>query len=204
MFPFYLIPAWLGTFLLIGILKVVFSLLGIIMIPLAVLFGAYQDKPSPMFENQIIKQWTWKIMEPWQNYEDGIVAGSEYKDKPEWFRIIYWSAIRNPANAIRFWSLTAPKVKQAQVKFIASWGSTKDNLPLATLLDKEEHGVFWYLAWQGAYANFRIQFNINNGNQIRFWIGTKIYPSSQHKIPYYQRHGIGTTLQIKRLQPKDQ
>lgn len=204
MFPFWLIPIWVFNFVLYGILNAIVAALGLIMIPLAVAFNAYEAKPSPLFDHQIIKCWTWKIMAPWQNYEDGIVAGFEYLDKPEWFRIIYWSAIRNPSNGLRWVKWMNPIPELDKVKFIASFGSNKDNWTYEELYNKEEHGTFWYLCWYKYWANIRIQFFITKNTQIRIWIGAKIYPSNMFKLPYYQKYGAATTFQLRTLDKENQ
>lgn len=184
---------WLPTFILIGLISLFFILLGYIMIPIAVFFKAYEKRKSSLYPDRELLLFTWKVMEVFQNYEDGILAGEEYKDKPDWFRIIYWSAVRNPANLLRYVPLLAPIPNPMKVKYIASFGN---NHPLARLLELEEKGAFWYLAWQGPYANFRIQFWV--GKRLwRVWIGTKLYPSSQFVVQEYQKFGCGTTFQIK-------
>lgn len=178
------------------------------MIPLAVAFKAYAPTYVPEF-GKTVTLFTWPIMKPWQNLEDGIVAGEEYLDKPEWFRILYWNCIRNPANGLRFIPLLAPIPEPSKIRFIASF--LRDE-PLAQeqLYNLEEHDTFWYFVWQGPYAGFRWQFimpftvkipftkyGFNKGELIRIWIGTKFYPSNVYKVYEYQKWGVGTTFQIK-------
>lgn len=187
---------WIPTFILIGFINLVCVVLGLIVVPIATLTKSYTQSTSLWGEPILV--WSSPLMLPWQNFEDGIVAGSEYPNKPLWFRIIYWSAIRNPANGLRFISLLAPIPETSKVKFIASFGSHKSGYSHTELSHLEDHGNFWYFCWYKNYANFRIQYK-----RFRFWIGTKVYPSTIHKLPNYQAHGVGTTCQIKLLKDND-
>lgn len=188
-----MILLWIPMFLFIGLTKLLFTVLGIFLIPLAVLFKSYHSVFIDKFDKEVLL-FTWPIMFAYQNLEDGIVAGDEFLDKPLWFRITYWSAIRNPANGLRFIKIFAPIPEPSKVKYKASFGN--EHKDYWTLVQLEEKGSFWYLAWQGPYANFRWQFW--TGKKLwRIWIGTKIYPSSMFQVQNYQKHGIGTTFQIK-------
>jgi hypothetical protein len=110
----YFIPIWIFV---IGI-RLVLILAGLVLIPLAVLFKAYAPRESKIFKGKIVPSWTWKFMYPWGNEEDGIVAGLEYLDKPTWFRTIYWSAIRNPANNLRFIPFFSCIIKKEKVNYV--------------------------------------------------------------------------------------
>src|SRR5690606_34282094 len=121
---------------------------------------------------------------------------------PEWIRMIYWSMIRNPANGLRYIKQIAPLPNPEKVKFYLKNGklvvTEKDNWDYWILRGLEENALFWYYASQGYYANFRIEFKFLN-RYWRIWAGTKVYPSSSQKIQDYQKHGIGSTFQIKEV-----
>lgn len=189
---------WILTFLFIGTIKIICTILGLITIPLCTFLGLYKLQYSEKFDKHVLLWTVPVIMEPWQNYEDGLVAGDELLDYPQWVRILYWNCRRNPANGLRFMSLFAPLPKPEKVKFIASFGNSELGLNLDELRVLEEQGTFWYFAWQGAYANFRWEFKLGD-EYYRFWIGTKVYPSSIHAVWNYQKHGIGTSWQIKKV-----
>lgn len=191
------------TFLLYGIIKLVLTILGLILIPIAILFKAYHKRPSLFPENGNILLFSWPFMHLYNDYEAGITAGIEFPNAPLWWKIFYWTAIRNPANGLRFVSWLNPKPEPYNVKFISSFGTNKSSLTYDELRDKEEHGNFWYFCWYKSWANLRIQFFVSKTKQLRIWIGTKIYPSNKYKIPSYQRYGAATTFQIKILSKKD-
>lgn len=198
-------------------------LLGYVLIPIALLSHAYEIRKSYYWPEKEIIVWTWPIMYPWGNEEDGILAGEEYLDKPEWFRILYWSAHRNPTNNLRFIRPFGLKPQPEKVRFKLCLNNRfkfcineKSGIYSEEWLAEAEEGriepEFSYWAWQGLYPNYRKEFRMpftvkipftslgyNKGDMIRFWIGFKVYPSSMYKIPEYQKFGISFGHQFKRL-----
>lgn len=220
----YFIPIWIFVISL----RLVFILAGLVLIPLAVLLKAYENRESKIFKGKIIPAWKWKFMYPWGNEEDGIVAGLEYLDKPEWFRIIYWSARRNPANNLRFMPFFSCKIDKEKVDYILRKTVQVFPPPITKeyLEQAEEVPPLTYLCWQGIwYSNFRKEFklkfkhpwvNVSFGKYFvsvkisieqhdaywRFWIGnTKVYPSDIFGVSptSYRIHGAGPVTQFKKL-----
>lgn len=192
------------TFLFYGIIKLVLTVLGLVLIPLAILFKAYKKRPSLFPENGNILLFSWPFMQLYNDEEAGILAGEEFPNAPLWWKIFYGAAIRNPVNGLRFVSWLNPIPEPYKVKFISSFGTHKSTLTYDELYNKEEHGIFWYFCWYKCYANIRIQFFITNELQLRIWIGYKIYPSNKYKLPNYQKYGVQATAQIRTLKKKDQ
>ena len=102
--------------ILVQLLRFVFIVAGVFLVPIATFAKAYHKRKSKYLDREILA-WTWGFMWPWDNEEDGIVAGLEYPDKPLWFRIIYWSARRNPANNLRYIKPFSVKIDPKKVKF---------------------------------------------------------------------------------------
>lgn len=200
----YLIPIWIITLLAM----IPLYLLGWILIPLAVLCGAYSIQISPHYKREVTL-FNWKIMAPYQNYEDGIDAGLEFPNAPKWFRIIVWSAYRNPIEGIRWLPYISYKIRPENIKFIMkseNYNVTEKDATGLTkwFLDDLEEGRydkhFYYLTWDGLYGNFRVEFPLF-GKTWRFWIGNKIYPSHVKGVDFndYQRYGTDFAKQIKRV-----
>lgn len=202
------IPIWIATVIVRGAL----FLLGLVLIPLAVMCGAHDVMVAPYYEHEV-RLFTWQVMRPFQNYEDGIDAGLEFKDSPVWVRILYWSMIRNPVNGFRWLPVVSTKIEPEKIKFDLSFyfntKNTKNNINQNTktslsMLTALEEGVYFpnfqYFVRQGWYANYRIERRIGK-YIVRFWIGNfKGYPSHKHGVNQtndYQRYGSGPVLQLK-------
>lgn len=198
----YFIPIWI----LIFILRLVVILLGFVFIPIAVAFKAYSKRKSPINDKEIVL-YTSRVMQAWSNLEDGELAGEEFKDKPDWFRILYWSAYRNPASGLRWMPFFSCKIKPEELKFIIKqqgWPViTERSDATFNVLDDAEEGKtiksFYYLCWQSwFYSNIRFEFCLF-GSYRRLWIGHKLYPSAKFVIPEYQAHGAGYGTQFKKV-----
>lgn len=200
--PFYII-----TWLLFLIFRTVVILLGLLLIPPMAIFSRYTTKIQRSMVNQrFIITWKYRFMYPWSNDEDGIVAGDELKNFPNWIRIIYWSAIRNPANNLRFIKGLGCKIEPDKVEFSCSDVKMIDGRQVAVLglnIFDEDRFRFTSLTWQGHYSNLRIQFKMF-GKIWRFWIGWKIYPHDSNGIAdnNYRKHGAGFATQFKRIYPR--
>jgi len=192
------------------IVKTVLSFLGFVLVPIAISFKAYHIRDSKYFKDgqgnpKKISAWTWKLFWIFGNEEDGLSASAEFPNHPLWFRQLYWY-YRNPANNLRFVPLFAPIVDPKKVKFKASFGTDKDNIPYETLAALEDGNdgtkdgkvPFWYFCTMGPYWSFRYEFKVGQ-TMYRFWASHKLYPSSIYKVPDYQRHGVGFSVQLKRV-----
>lgn len=171
----YFIPIWIFIILL----QLPIYILGWVLVPLALLFKAYEVRKSKYWDKQIFA-WSWKFMYIWGNEEDGLLCGEEligpdtfffsifgFKIKfiiekyPTWLRIFYWTVIRNPTNNLRFVPLFSAKYnKFKHLNCISSFNYypftrylSYDDLKFA-----EENGPLWYLCWQGLYGNYRKEF----------------------------------------------
>lgn len=188
------IPIYL-TFIFLIFLPLV--LLGWILIPLAVLFKAY--KAIPMLglldgngDPRVDYHFTWKFMHVWDNWEDGIAAGKQYKNMgsiPK--QIIYWSCIRNPVNNLRIIPYLSCKIDPTKVNYIGGPHKSME------AFDKKPPVPEWFFAWQGIYSNIFWQFKLF-GKLRRLWIGWKIFPSDILRTEFgYRKNGAGFAIQFK-------
>lgn len=96
--------AWLW-FLVVQLINAVFLAVGIVvLIPLAAT-GAWVTRPSRFFPGRAVTAWkggwlTWC----WGNEEDGVTGAEFYRERFKSDRLCAycWSALRNPANNLRF------------------------------------------------------------------------------------------------------
>jgi hypothetical protein len=187
----YAVPIWL----LFLMCQIPFFILGWILIPLAAACKAYETRISPVTGKTGV-HWTWKIMFPWGNEEDGILAGQIYRDfKNDFLQIVYWTALRNPTNNLRYVPHISCKINPKKVGFIGSFGSSSFHYH-ETLLKYDTKVPQWFFAWQGLYSNFYVQFNLR-GKLRRFWIGWKIFPTDIYGVTEYRKHGAGFATQWK-------
>lgn len=107
-------------YVLYQILSLLFTLAGfIILLPLAISKSWYQRPgTSEMFPNRIV--WAWKgwWTFPWCNEEDGIAGGLI----PTTWSAYRWSAIRNPANGLRWLPGASATLTSKPVFLARSWG----------------------------------------------------------------------------------
>jgi hypothetical protein len=186
------------------ILYALLILVGWVLVPVAVLFHAYE------FETlSLTYHFTWRFMFIFDNYEDGICAGRQYKDLGKvWKQIIYWSCVRNPVNNLRIVPYLSCKIDKEKVRFIGSFCSYTNNI-----IYPPDQSVFkilvhqydtkvpqWFFAWHGWYSNFYYQFKIGE-SLYRFWIGTKIYPTDIYGVnpESYRGKGAGFAIQFKKV-----
>lgn len=185
-------------------------ILGWILIPPMALFNKYTTKTETSIINgRHILNWKYKFMYIWSNQEDGIMGAEEYKDKSNFIRIVYWSALRNPSNNLRFIPYLSVKIEPTKVKYIG----TKPIRQATTITDISMPEIYKYdddrftfisFTWQGLYSNFRWQFKMFD-RVWRFWLGWKIYPHDQLGISTsnYRYHGAGFATQFKRIYPRN-
>lgn len=175
----YAIPTWI---LFTG-LYIILILAGWLAVPIAVVFKAYRETVGK-------HHFTWPIMYIWDNYEDGIAAGRQYKDYGAlWKQIIYWSCLRNPVNNLRIVPILSCQIEPSKVRFVGSF-TGQDIYKYDT---KIPH---WFFAWQGLYSNLYIHFMLG-GKLRRLWIGWKIFPTDIYGVTPYRAKGAGFALQFK-------
>lgn len=178
------------------IIKTVLIITGCIWIPIAALLKAYKTSKS-IRDGRTILVWSWPFMWLWSNDEDGILEGHQYYTAPnDTLQIIYWAAIRNPVNNLRY-TFMCPEVKKGQVQWIGR--PFKD----AALYDEKVAGLYpdqVYYAWQGLASCVYVVRNFGPFGRRRLWVGFKVYPINREIGPTaYQRGGVGFTLQWRRL-----
>lgn len=204
------LPIFILTWLLFFIFNTITIILGWILIPPMALLNKYTTEYiTSIINGRTILVWKHKFMYPWSNNEDGLNGGEEYPDKPLWFRIIYWSALRNPSNNLRFFKTLTCQLDPNKIKYIVSNIKLLVDTPsfiisASNLTDyDQDYYRFTSLTWQGYYSNFRIQFKMF-GKIWRFWIGWKIYPHDSNGIAStdYRRFGAGFATQFKRIYPR--
>lgn len=202
----YFIP----TYLLFLLFRSAMILLGWVLIPpQALLYKVLSKEEISIVNGRKILNWKLGFMYIWSNQEDGIVAGEEFIGWPTWWRIIYWSAIRNPANNLRFLPYISCKIIPSEIE--ASLSDIKDIDGQVTPKERvtnlrsydDDRYRFITLIWQGWYSNLRIQFKMF-GKIWRFWIGWKIYAHDSLGVnPLdYRAKGAGFATQFKRIYPR--
>lgn len=221
----YFVPIWI-IFLLF---RTVLIALGLIITPPLAILNRYTTKTeTSLINGRLILNWKYKIFWLFSNQEDGLIGASEFKDKPIWFRIIYWCAGRNPVNNLRFVPFLSVKIDPSKVNFIGSWPKTYSGELVSEaqknrllVYDRDEFR-FISLTWQGIYSNLRIQWGmylpnitfkyyiipikiVFNFYICRFWIGWKLYPHDRLGVAPndYRYHGAGFATQLKRIYPRE-
>jgi hypothetical protein len=200
----YFIPIWL-LFLLFRTLMIVLGL--IIIPPLAILYKLTTKTEISIINGRPILNWKYKLFWLWSNQEDGILAGEELLKYPNSIRIIYWSAIRNPANNLRFvpFFLVIPNPSKIKYKLYGKIKDLQDNIIETTdltILDSDKYRYIT-ITYQGLYSNLRIQFKMF-GKIWRFWLGWKLLPGDILGLWEldYRRYGSGFATQFKRIHPR--
>jgi hypothetical protein len=191
----YFIPTWLLFFFLISLPTII---LGWVFIVPAAILDLTTIRKSRVHD-RLIDVWSIPLMWIWGNEEDGICAGRQYcYFKSNTLQTIYWSALRNPVNNLRYVPYLSCIVNPSKIQFIGSFGdSDQKYLPKEEVLKYDTKVPHWFLCWQGLYSGFYWQFNLFGLR--RFWIGWKVYPGSIYKVPEYQKHGAGFAAQLKKV-----
>lgn len=178
-------------------LRALVILLGWILIPIAAGCKAYtwtwDGEKHEKKENPWVAHFTWPIMRLWQNFEDGIANDMYWKAPNTFLQIIYWSAIRNPANGLRTLPYISCQLRPEKINFIGSFP------PSDLELYDTKIPQFFY-CWQGLHSNIYWQFYIGK-SLYRFWIGSaKLYPTDILGGPYgYRAKGSGPVIQFKKV-----
>lgn len=163
-------------------------LLGWLLIPIAAYLKLYKKRQG-LFGYKVLS-WYW-LMWVWSNEEDGILAGQQYRQcSSDAAQIVYWTAIRNPTNNLRFTPLLSCKIEPERVRFFGS--HDEDLSQYDTKIPQ------WFFAWQGLYSNIFWQFEVR-GQLWRLWLGWKVFPTDIRGVTAYRKHGAGFATQLKRL-----
>lgn len=144
------------------VLRVLIVLFGFIVVPLAYCFRS-GDHFSKLF-------WLW------DNDEDGVYGPHWFNEGNKGFKVCYlWSAVRNPANNMRFVSLFNVEHKQGIRHEVHGFTDTPDpsisrrlGNPVWHLTLVRQHGLWYFSYW---YLRAR-----KNGTHFRFRIGWKCTP----------------------------
>lgn len=199
----YFIP----TYLIFLALRTILITVGFILVPIMAAFHEHTTvKTISVVNGREIRSWKHKFMYIWDNFEDGLMGASEYKDKSTFIRIVYWN-FRNPANNMRTISYLSCKINPSKIKYILSEAKDINGkvLTTPTLRDYDRDDLrYTTLIWQGIYSNLRVQFKMN-GKIWRFWIGWKVYAHDKLGISPadYRYHGAGFATQFKRVYPRE-
>lgn len=187
------IPLFALSWLLFLVFRTIMIVLGWILIPLAVLSRAYEpyEGMDGIGYPRLQYRFTWNLMYPWDNQEDGIANDTYWKAPNLPLQIIYWSAIRNPANNLRYIPYISLKIEPNKVKWIGS--HTNPNI-----YDLKPPSEEWFIASCGPYSCWWWQFKLHK-NIWRLWIGWKILPSDQIAVTGHRTHSAGFATQLKRL-----
>jgi hypothetical protein len=186
---------WLFRVALIGI--------GYIVVPIAVIFGAYSMKPRMLAGKSVdMGYFTWKWMWLWGNDEEGIAwydtmnisffgwfeVTIKFKALP--LKIIYSSCKRNPVNNLRYVPWLSVKIDPAKVRYVA-----KPKFEDLKLYDSDKLN-FKYYAWQGIYSCYRSHFQVF-GYRFRFWLGWKFYVDDVNGVFDHRKESAGFASQLK-------
>ncbi len=193
-----LAPLIWATYIIPGALL---YLIGIIAVPLAVLFGAYEDHHTVFGYTRAC--WTWPFMAPYQNFEDSIFGPpTYYPDKSNLFRAIMWSCGRNPISGLRWLKPWSTLINPSKV---CSYGSASYINPNSAYLRATYEFKLpnWVFIWQGPFRScFWWQFKVGS-KLYRLWIGNlRLYASDQDAAQFgYRQYGASGVVQVKRVQP---
>jgi len=190
-----LIPLFALTWIVFTLFRTLMILLGWVLIPTAAALGAYEaymgadgfGTPRTQY------RFTWKLLYPFQNPEDGI-ANATYKEWDSMFmKIVYWSAFRNPANNLRTMPFISLKIDPKKIKWFGS-----HNIP--SIYDMKPASEEWFICWHGFYSCWWWQFKLF-GSVGRLWIGTtKLFPADfQGVTGHRSKYGAGIPSQLKKI-----
>jgi len=186
----YAIP----SYLIFTIFRTFMILLGWIVVPIAAAFGAYEPYTGKdgVGNQRTDYRFTWKIMYPWGNREDGIANDTYVKFDSMFMKIVYWSCFRNPANNLRYVPFLSVEIDPNKVR----WVGGPHELPAS--YDMKPAEAEWFFCWCGFYSNFWWQFRMDD-SIWRAWIGWKIFPVDIYGVTGHRKESAGFATQFKRL-----
>jgi hypothetical protein len=161
-------------------LFVVLLLIGFVLIPVAVFFRWYHRQDG-------IVHWEPRWMLPWDNLEHGIAGYVGYKPEASlMWRIIAWSAFRNPVNGLRY--MFGITVNPERIGHI---GNSLD--PEADAIGTNEK-TYWAFTWQGALAGFKLS-RTRGRRMTEVWMGWKFLPIDKFGEPDWRTNAVGFAIQ---------
>jgi len=143
----------------------------------------------------------------WGNEEDGVYGplwwqhrtgtylspsgGWRHKLRVAW-SAYRWSALRNPANNMRFIPWINPAIVPAHIQHIPVWTWPATSPSYGSSLG-------WF-CWQGVYSGLCL-FPVIRGQQFRLWIGWKLKPEDRRGVPDtdMRKPRCGFAMQFKRI-----
>lgn len=161
------LPLWLGY----TVLELALQIIGLPLIAVLALCGAYKWRPSKVWpagynDRTEVSAWdggwlTWL----WGNEEDGVTGPTWWSfrniGRPHWQSDFHWSALRNPVNNLRFVPGINPVIDPARVRHIRhTWWHNANEITLT---------------WQGPFAGLQIMLTFL-GSSWHFWWGWKLKP----------------------------
>jgi hypothetical protein len=165
-------------------LFVVLLLIGFVLIPLAVMLRWYYFTDTSI-------HWLSKAMRPWDNLEHGIAGFTGYKPEASLaYRIICWSAFRNPVNGLRH--LFGIKVNPDRIGHI---GNSLDPEAEAMHWGGNDYTkTFWAFTWQGPLAGFKLA-RAKGRRMTEVWIGWKFLPMDRFGERDWRTNAVGFAIQ---------
>lgn len=168
------LPFFIGMWLLVGTIKLVLSLLGLIVVPIALRFANYGKLP----------RWAWL----WDNDRDGL-------EGPDWYRLRYapnhwlaksfprfwWLAVRNPCNNLRFVEALDLDIRPIRVRYV---GSKVEMIPK----NARNNGTIGFIAWQGIKAGVWVihAYSEETVARVNYWLEKLTFGAV--KMPPGPRH----------------
>jgi len=166
-------PAYLALFLAL-------LLVGFVVVPVAAYLRWYYWLDDAVF-------WTPRWLAPWDNLEHGIAGPASYQpDISLPWRIVSWSAFRNPVNGLRFMFGI-----MADARRIRHVGNSLDP---ETDAMHEPGRTFWAFTWQGPLAGYK-RARARGRIMTETWIGWKFLPKDAFGVHDWRTHDVGFAVQ---------
>jgi len=180
------------------IVSSLFSLLALVLVPLAYWFGevgpnnraliGWRVFSAPFGDGRRIRAWRWEPwMYPWGNEEDGIDGlpmkdGMVFKNQfwqqktqgwSDFKRIFNWCVLRNSASNLRFMPVTGYKIDPSAMQLGAH-----ELLDVKDYGDVVAHSGEWYFVWEGWRSTLYIEWK-----GVHFLIGWNQRPEDADQMP---------------------
>jgi len=141
--------------------------------------GKYAERDSLYYGKRVLA-WTPRWAWIWGNEEDG-VGGTTWWDARvkgafSWREIFLWSALRNPANNLRFVPVLHPVPEPKRVRYAGNSIDPWDDLKALREEGDGLHRPYWCYAWQGLFAGFYVIWPLTMTRHFRLRVGWKILP----------------------------
>lgn len=188
------------TWPLLIVLSLVIYISGLFLIPLALIFKAYEDKFTIF--GYFRTCFSWPIMVPYQNFEDGIAGPTYYEmEKAYWKRVVMWSIFRNPVNGMRWLPYLSCKIRQDKIRYVGTLGLDAANKGSSYELKQPSFVYVWCGPYSGFWWHFMVPFL---GRLVRLQLGHKLYANDAYTSTYgYRQHGTAFAAAAKLVQLGD-